>query len=119
MSASKTKPAAAATSEALPPRPKAADLDELCDRLTALGLTFAAEGLPELLTKAVKVDQGAPGLLRGLLESEQTSREERRIRTALRLSGLPTGQTISKPSTSRSSRRLSGATSMRWPPARG
>jgi DNA replication protein DnaC len=89
--ASKTKPNA----NVLPARPKAADLDDLRGRLEALGLTFASEALSDLLTKAVKDDQGAPELLRTLLEAEQTSREERRIRTALRLSGLPTGQTIS------------------------
>ena len=83
------------TDEALPARPKGADLDGLRGRLESLGLTFAAEALAEHLTRAVKEDQGTPEFLRMLLEAEQTCREERRIRTALRLSGLPTGQTIS------------------------
>jgi DNA replication protein DnaC len=95
MSATKTKPTAAVDREVLPPRPQAADLDELRSRLGALGLCFAAERLAEFLTQAVKEDQGTPVFLKALLEAEQTSREERRIRTALRLSGLPTGQTIS------------------------
>jgi DNA replication protein DnaC len=47
-----------------------------------------------VLTQAVKDELSAPHFLEMLLEAEQTRREERRIRTALRLSGLPTGQTI-------------------------
>jgi DNA replication protein DnaC len=42
----------------------------------------------------VKAEQSAPHFLETLLEAEQTRREERRIRRALGLSGLPTGQTI-------------------------
>lgn len=83
------------SAHAIPPRPKGADLDELRSRLDRLGLSFASEALPDLLTNAVKEDLGTPDFLRALLDAEQTSREERRIRTALRLSGLPTGQTIS------------------------
>ncbi len=78
----------------LPKRVREADLDGLRARLDALGLVFASEALPSVLTEAVKQEQSAPQFLEMLLEAEQTRREERRIRTALRLSGLPTGQTI-------------------------
>jgi DNA replication protein DnaC len=80
--------------KALPKRSTPADLDGLRTRLEMLGLVFAAEALPKLLTEVVKDEQSAPQFLETLLEAEQTRREERRMRTALRLSGLPTGQTI-------------------------
>lgn len=79
---------------ALPKRARETDLDGLRARLESLGLLFASEALSGLLTQAVKDEQSTPHFLEMLLESEQTRREERRIRTSLRLSGLPTGQTI-------------------------
>ena len=82
------------TTKALPKRARQADLDGLRARLESLGLAFAAEALSSLLTQVVKEEQSAPHFLEMLLEAEQTRREERRIRTSLRLSGLPTGQTI-------------------------
>jgi DNA replication protein DnaC len=82
------------STKALPKRAREADLDGLRARLESLGLLFASEALSGLLTQAVKEEHGAPHFLEELLEAEQSRREERRIRTALRLSGLPTGQTI-------------------------
>ncbi len=82
------------TTKALPKRAREADLDGLRARLELLGLSFAAETLSSLLTQAVKEEQSTSYFLEMLLEAEQTRREERRIRTSLRLSGLPTGQTI-------------------------
>ena len=82
------------TTKALPKRAREADLDGLRARLELLGLSFAAETLSSLLTQAVKEEQSTSYFLAMLLEAEQTRREERRIRTSLRLSGLPTGQTI-------------------------
>ena len=64
------------------------------DQLVKLGLDFAAEALPAILTRAVKEDLGSPALLEQLLRGELERREERRVRTSLRLSGLPTGQTL-------------------------
>src|SRR5262249_57571848 len=64
------------------------------DQLVKLGLEFAAEALPAILTRAVKEDLGTPALLEQLLRGELERREERRVRTSLRLSGLPTGQTL-------------------------
>ena len=69
------------------------DLGTLVDQLVKLGLDFAAEALPAILTRAVKEDLGSPALLEQLLRGELDRREERRVRTSLRLSGLPTGQT--------------------------
>jgi len=82
------------TSEALPSKAPRADLTTLLAQLSKLGLDFAAEALPSLLTRAVKEDLGPPALLEQLLQGELERREERRVRTSLRLSGLPTGQTL-------------------------
>ena len=81
--------------KALPARPATPDIDGLRSQLSHLGLDFAAQSLGDLLTDAAKADEGGPGLLSRLLEHERSQREERRIRTSLKLSGLPTGQTIS------------------------
>src|SRR4051812_3014987 len=80
--------------QALPARATTADLGTLVDQLVKLGLDFAAEALPAILTRAVKEDLGTPALLEQLLRDELERREERRVRTSLRLSGLPTGQTL-------------------------
>jgi DNA replication protein DnaC len=79
---------------ALPSKAASADLGTLVDQLVKLGLDFAAEALPAILTRAVKEDLGTPALLEQLLKDELERREERRVRTSLRLSGLPTGQTL-------------------------
>jgi DNA replication protein DnaC len=79
---------------ALPAKAAVADLGTLVDQLVKLGLEFAAEALPAILTRAVKEDLDSPALLEQLLRGERERREERRIRTSLRLSGLPTGQTL-------------------------
>jgi DNA replication protein DnaC len=70
------------------------DLDQTRQALEDLGLDFAAEGLPELIQTAAKDNLPAHRFLDRLLEVESTQREERRVRTCLRLSGLPTGQTL-------------------------
>jgi len=70
------------------------DLDRSRDRLERLGLGYAAEALPDALSRSVKQSVVPQAFLDELLESELAAREERRIRTALRLSNLPTGQTL-------------------------
>ena len=81
--------------KALPARQATPDIEGLRAQLSSLGLDFAAAALGDLLTDAAKADESGPGLLGRLLEHERSQREERRIRTSLKLSGLPTGQTIS------------------------
>jgi DNA replication protein DnaC len=78
----------------LPARAAAADLGLLVDQLLKRGLEFAAEARPAILTRAVKEDLGSPALLEQLLRGARERREERRVGTSLRLSGLPTGQTL-------------------------
>jgi len=70
------------------------DVDATRDRLERVGLGHARELLDELLAAAIKSDAGPHRFLDQLLESELNWREERRVRTSLRLSGLPTGQTL-------------------------
>jgi DNA replication protein DnaC len=70
------------------------DVDRTLGQLEQLGLSYAAERLPDLLSEAVKGDMPPHRFLDQLLDEEVRRREERRIRTSLRLSGLPPGQTL-------------------------
>ena len=70
------------------------DLDGTRQALEQLGLLHAAERLPELLSEAVKQNLAIHRFVDQLLAVELSQREERRIKTSLRLSGLPTGQTL-------------------------
>jgi len=75
------------------PQPKV-DLDATRDRLVKVGLSHAAEQLDELISEAVQGNTSPHRFVDRLLEEELRYREERRIRTSLTLSGLPTGQTV-------------------------
>jgi DNA replication protein DnaC len=75
------------------PEPKV-DLDATRNRLERLGLGHAAESLEGGLTEAVKGQTPPHRFLDALLDEELSAREERRIRTSLKLSGLPPGQTL-------------------------
>jgi DNA replication protein DnaC len=79
---------------ALPKKPPQVDLDRTREQLTRLGLLHAAERLADHVATAAKETHPPHRFLDGLLEAELSAREERRIRTSLRLSGLPTGQTL-------------------------
>lgn len=70
------------------------DLDATKERLTRLGLGHAAERLGERVTGAVAESMGPHRFLDVLLDDEISSREERRVKTSLKLSGLPLGQTL-------------------------
>jgi DNA replication protein DnaC len=70
------------------------DLDVTRERLQRLGLGHAAEQLGERITTAVKETISPHRFLADLLDAELGVREERRVRTSLRLSGLPHGQTL-------------------------
>lgn len=70
------------------------DIDRSRDQLATLGLNHAAEALDQTLSAAVKQSTSAHAFLDQLLSAELDEREQRRVRTALRLSGLPTGMTI-------------------------
>lgn len=70
------------------------DLDATRDYLTKVGLLRAAEHLDGLVSEAVQGNTSPHRFLDRLLEEELRHREERRIRTSLTLSALPTGQTL-------------------------
>jgi DNA replication protein DnaC len=69
-------------------------VDGLRQRLIALGLSHAAEALAEELSEAVKHDRAGHVVLDRLLAHEMSAREERRMRTSLKLSNLPPGMTL-------------------------
>jgi len=71
-----------------------AQLDGIRERLEALGLAHAAEALAEELSEAVKHDRPAHVVLDRLLGREAGARDERRVRTSLKLSNLPPGMTL-------------------------
>ncbi len=85
--------ARAATAAPAKGRPKV-DLDATVERLHRLGLGHAAERLSERLGAATKDELAPHAFLDRLLDDELTEREERRVKTSLKLSGLPTGQTL-------------------------
>ena len=79
---------------ALPKKAGLVDLDRTRERLTKLGLVHAAETLSTHVGVAVKEAHAPHRFLDDLLEAELLARDERRVRTSLRLAGLPTGQTL-------------------------
>lgn len=74
-------------------RPKL-DIERTRERLIQLGCVHAAEQLDTLLSEAVSKPVAAHEFLEILLSAESSGRESRRVKTALRLSNLPTGQTL-------------------------
>lgn len=72
------------------------DLDRTRERMLALGLSHAAEQLEAVLSETVKDNASPHHVLDTLLEVELSMREARRVKTALRLSSLPTGQTLTE-----------------------
>jgi DNA replication protein DnaC len=72
----------------------AVQVDELRQRLAELGLAHAALALAEELSEAVKHDRAGHVLLGRLLSREVDARDERRVRTSLKLSNLPVGMTL-------------------------
>ena len=70
------------------------DIDTTRERLEQLGFAWGAEQLETLLSEAVKEEVAPHAFLDRILEAEHQGREARRVKTALRLSSLPTGQTL-------------------------
>lgn len=70
------------------------DIDTTRERLTALGCSYAAEQLDAILSEAVRTEIPAHAFLDLLLETELSGREARRVKTSLKMSNLPTGQTL-------------------------
>jgi len=70
------------------------EIDGIREKLMNLDLVHAAEALAEELSEAVKHDRAAHVVLDRLLTREVTARDERRVRTSLKLSNLPPGMTL-------------------------
>jgi DNA replication protein DnaC len=70
------------------------DIDHTRERLVALGLSYAADQFESVLSEAVKQTIPPHAFLDQMLDTEHQGRESRRVRTALRLSSLPTGLTL-------------------------
>lgn len=70
------------------------ELDKTRESLVQLGLDHGAEILGDLLTRAAKENLAAHRFLDELLTAEIGRREDRRLKTSLRLSGLPPGHTL-------------------------
>lgn len=68
--------------------------DRLLSHLDRLGLSRAKDILPEALKQAEEGALGHAAVLDRILEEEIAAREERRIRGALRLAGLPFLRTL-------------------------
>ena len=83
------------TAPGIPAKTATPELSALAQALSALRLDRAADALPGLLSAAVSDDLSGPAFLQRVLAMELSAREESRIKTSLKLSGLPLGQTIS------------------------
>jgi DNA replication protein DnaC len=70
------------------------DLDRIAERCASLGLVHAAECLGELLEEAARDDLTPARFLERVLEREADRKNERRVATSLKLSGLPQGKTL-------------------------
>jgi DNA replication protein DnaC len=70
------------------------EVDGTREKLLQLGLGHAAEVLVTELTEAAQHDRSAHQVLDRLLAHELGERDARRIRTSLRLAGLPPGMTL-------------------------
>lgn len=88
---------AAATRAALvapPTTTGTSSLDPVIAKLTALGLDYPATVLPELLEAAARDDLAPVAFLDRVLTAQLERKDERRIATMLKLSGLPPGKTL-------------------------
>src|SRR4029077_8458096 len=70
------------------------EVDRTREQLQQLGLGHAAAALAEELSEAVKHNRPAHVVLDRLLGHEVSARDERRVRTSLKLSNLPPGMTL-------------------------
>ena len=83
------------TAKAAPPaRTGRLEVDQTREKLIELGLFTAAEELTGELSEAVAHNRGVHQVLDRLLEKEVKLRDERRIKTSLKLSNLPPGLTL-------------------------
>lgn len=70
------------------------DLEATRRLLRELGWSWASEQLSELVEQGVREDHSLDGFLRLVGETERARREERRVSSWLKRSGLPPGKTL-------------------------
>lgn len=75
-------------------RRRKVDLDAITEQCTALKLMHTAECVADLVEEASRDDLTPVRFLELVLERELERKNERRIETSLRLSGLPVGKTL-------------------------
>jgi DNA replication protein DnaC len=74
--------------------PATTTLDPVAGKLAALDLEYPASCLPELVEEAAREKLSPLAFLDLILTRQLERREERRIATMLRLSGLPQGKVL-------------------------
>jgi DNA replication protein DnaC len=106
------------TATALPNPEGAPDLTTVIRLLRRLKLEHGADALAGLVTDAMRTRTGLCEFLHQVLRVETDAREERRIARAIRLSGIPTGSTLTnfdfgfQPSVERE--RIDALATMEW-----
>jgi DNA replication protein DnaC len=70
------------------------DLDHTRGLLADVGFEFAGAVLPELVERGVREKVSLSGFLDLILTTEREAREERRVKTSLKLSGLSAAKTL-------------------------
>jgi DNA replication protein DnaC len=70
------------------------DLDRTRGLLADVGFEFAVHILPELIERGVREKVSLSGFLDLVLATEREAREERRVKTSLKLSGLSAAKTL-------------------------
>jgi DNA replication protein DnaC len=76
------------------PPPTSAPLDPLAAKLASVGLDYPASCLPELIEEATREKMSPVAFLEHLLTQQLERKDERRVTTMLKLSGLPPGKTL-------------------------
>jgi DNA replication protein DnaC len=74
--------------------PSATSLDPLAAKLASVGLDYPASCLPELIEEATREKMSPVAFLEHLLTQQLERKDERRVTTMLKLSGLPPGKTL-------------------------
>ena len=78
----------------IPKKAPIVTLDPVAAKLAALGLDYPARCLPELVEQATREQLSPISFLELVLSGELDRKDERRVTTMLKLSGLPSGKTL-------------------------
>ncbi|MGH7711786.1 MAG: ATP-binding protein, partial [Gemmatimonadaceae bacterium] len=84
----------AASPPSAPARRPTVALDPIAEKLASVGLDYPASCLPELVEEATREKLSPLAFLDQLLTRQLERKDERRVTTMLKLSGLPPGKTL-------------------------